>query len=157
MSLSPVMGTEVPETANGVLSSSENGPHSAVKCTNPARNRPPCPEEDSQDEDRTKAQTDNNREKLVSNSDQSDDEQSDADTEDVNLRTAGLSLNSESDTSVTEARHAAPAWDLAHREGPEGSTDGAEGEKEKQDEEEDEKKWRNQHMMERADEVHSVL
>lgn len=152
MSLSPVMGTEVPETANGVLSSSENGPHSAVKCTNPARNRPPCPEEDSQDEDRTKAQTDNNREKLVSNSDQSDDEQSDADTEDVNLRTAGLSLNSESDTSVTEARHAAPAWDLAHREGPEGSTDGAEGEKEKQDEEEDEKKWRNQHMMERADE-----
>ncbi|XP_053174206.1 BLOC-1 related complex subunit 6 [Scomber japonicus] len=51
MSLSPVIGTEVPETANGVVTpvSSENGPHVpvSVKC---AGGRVPCPGEASEDE-----------------------------------------------------------------------------------------------------------
>ncbi|KAM7404412.1 hypothetical protein PAMP_011757 [Pampus punctatissimus] len=51
MSLSPVIGTEVPETANGVVTpvSSENGPHVpvSVKC---GGSRVPCPGEASEDE-----------------------------------------------------------------------------------------------------------
>ncbi|XP_059189952.1 BLOC-1 related complex subunit 6 isoform X2 [Centropristis striata] len=50
MSLSPVIGTEVPETANGVVTpvSSENGPHVPVpvKC---GGSRVPCPGESSED------------------------------------------------------------------------------------------------------------
>ncbi|XP_070696414.1 BLOC-1-related complex subunit 6 [Pempheris klunzingeri] len=50
MSLSPVIGTEVPETANGVVTpvSSENGPHAPVlvKC---GGSRIPCPGEASED------------------------------------------------------------------------------------------------------------
>ncbi|XP_035513323.1 BLOC-1-related complex subunit 6 [Morone saxatilis] len=50
MSLSPVIGTEVPETANGVVTPvpSENGPHVPVpvKC---GGSRVPCPEEESED------------------------------------------------------------------------------------------------------------
>lgn len=50
MSLSPVIGTEVPETANGVVTpvSSENGPHVPVpvKC---GGSRVPCPGEASED------------------------------------------------------------------------------------------------------------
>ncbi|XP_042348455.1 BLOC-1 related complex subunit 6 [Plectropomus leopardus] len=58
MSLSPVIGTEVPETANGVVTpvSSENGPHVPV----PGKyggSRVPCPGEDS--EDRTLEYTEN--------------------------------------------------------------------------------------------------
>lgn len=51
MSLSPVIGTEVPETANGLVTpvSSENGPHVpvSVKC---GGSRVPCPGEASEDE-----------------------------------------------------------------------------------------------------------
>lgn len=51
MSLSPVIGTEVPETANGVVTpvASENGPHVpvSVKC---GGSRVPCPGEASEDE-----------------------------------------------------------------------------------------------------------
>lgn len=51
MSLSPVIGTEVPETANGVVTpvSSENGPHVpvSVKCMG---SRVPCPGEASEDQ-----------------------------------------------------------------------------------------------------------
>lgn len=52
MSLSPVIGTEVPETANGVVTpiSSENGPHIpvSVKC---GGSRVPCQGESSEDSD----------------------------------------------------------------------------------------------------------
>lgn len=52
MSLSPVIGTEVPETANGVVTPvpSENGPHVpvSVKC---GGSRVPCPGESSEDRD----------------------------------------------------------------------------------------------------------
>lgn len=58
MSLSPVIGTEVPETANGVVTpvSSENGPHApvSVKC---GGSRVPCPGEAS--EDRSLGHTEN--------------------------------------------------------------------------------------------------
>lgn len=50
MSLSPVIGTEVPETANGVVTpvSSENGPHGPVSVKY-GGSRVPCPGETSED------------------------------------------------------------------------------------------------------------
>lgn len=147
MSLSPVIGTEVPETANGVLSSAENGPHSTVKCASTALSRPACTEEDIR-------HTDNGN--LLSNNEQTvcDNEQSDGKSERapetvvLTQRTADLTLKS-NHPSVTEATETEePGGGGAER-----SSDGEEedeGEKEKQDEEEDEKKWRKQHTVERT-------
>ncbi|XP_055022179.1 BLOC-1 related complex subunit 6 isoform X1 [Boleophthalmus pectinirostris] len=157
MSLSPVIGTEVPETANGVLTSAENGPHSTVKSPGPALNKPTCPEERDTDEDIR--QTDNgavmsNNEQTVCNNELSGGKSGvDLQTADVTQRTASLTLNS----SVNEATDTAEPGGG----GPERCRDGAEeededeeeeeeGEKEKQDEEEDEKKWRNQHTSGRT-------
>lgn len=155
MSLSPVLGTEVPETANGVLSSAENRLHSTVKCTSTALRQPGCTEEDV-------IHTDNGD--LLSNSEQTvcHNEQSggksgeDPETADINQRTSELTLNSIY-TSVAEATDAAEPGGAALQGGPERSGDRVEeveeeeeeGEKEKQDEEEDEKKWRNQQTVER--------
>lgn len=164
MSLSPVIGTEVPETANGVLNSgsSENGPHCTVKpCTSPALNKSTCSEETTLEDNR--GHTDNDCEISVSRSEQTvcNDGQMerqsglDTETEDANQRTAALCLNSVSNTEAPDAAEhpgAAPPWDPAQREGPSRDSDGGEeeeGEKEKQDEEEDEKKLRSQHMSER--------
>ncbi|XP_040917761.1 BLOC-1 related complex subunit 6 [Toxotes jaculatrix] len=51
MSLSPVIGTEVPETANGVVIpvASENGPHVSVSVKCGGSSRTPCPGEASED------------------------------------------------------------------------------------------------------------
>ncbi|KAK2851144.1 hypothetical protein Q5P01_007420 [Channa striata] len=86
MSLSPVIGTEVPETANGVLTlTSENGPHITVKC---GGSRLPCPGESSQEE--SFGHTENH---VDSNNGAYSDE-GHFDTEmDINERTSVLSLH----------------------------------------------------------------
>ncbi|XP_055078907.1 BLOC-1 related complex subunit 6 isoform X2 [Periophthalmus magnuspinnatus] len=158
MSLSPVIGTEVPETANGVLTSAENGPHSSVKSPGPALNKPTCTEE--RDTDKDIRQTDNgtvvsNNEQTVFNNEQSGGNNGVAlQIADIIQRTAGLSVNTE---SVNEATDAAELGGATSQGGLERCSDGAEegeeeeeGEKEKQDEEEDEKKWRNQHTSGRT-------
>lgn len=146
MSLSPAIGTEVPETANGVLSSAENGPHSTVKCVSTVLSKPACTEEDLR-------QTDNGN--LLSNNEQTvcDNKQSDgksvADPETVVLtqRTADLTLKSNNKSVTEESEAAEPGG--GGNDGS-GEAEEEEGEKEKQDEEEDEKKWRNQHTVERT-------
>lgn len=150
MSLSPVIGTEVPETANGVLGSAENGPHSTVKCTSTALCKPTCSEEDIRHIDNGNLVS--NNEHTVCKNEQSDGKSGqDPETAELAQRTEDLTLNS-NNTSVSEATDAAEPGGAALRRGPETSCDGAEeeGEKEKQDEEEDEKKWRNQHTAERT-------
>ncbi|XP_072305472.1 BLOC-1-related complex subunit 6 isoform X1 [Eucyclogobius newberryi] len=150
MSLSPVIGTEVPETANGVLTSTENGPHSTAKSPSPAVNKPTCTEERETDEDLR--QTDNgslvsNKEQTVCNNELSGVKSGvDRHTADLTQRTAGLMLNSSVNADTAEPGGAAP------RGGQVRISDGAEeeGEKEKQDEEEDEKKWRNRHTTRRT-------
>lgn len=173
MSLSPVIGTDVPETANGVVTSvsAENGPHVpvVVKC---GGSRLPCPGEESEN---GPGQTENHMDvdHLVY------DGKGRLDAEmDINERTSSLSLyaTGDSDTHVTEEPPgAALPWDSALytqakdsalRGGPVDSdgqmetqteTDGQEeeeedGEKEKQDEEEDEKNWRKQNTAGRREE-----
>lgn len=145
MSLSPVIGTEVPETANGVLNSAENGPHSTVKCTSTTPSKPACTEEDIRHTDNGNLVS--NNEQTVCNNEQTDGKsREDPETVDITQRTAELTLNL-NNTSVTGATDAAEPGSAAVRGGPEMSSDGVEevdeqGEKEKQDEEEDEKKWR---------------
>ncbi|KAK7884617.1 hypothetical protein WMY93_027740 [Mugilogobius chulae] len=155
MSLSPVIGTEVPETANGVLTSAENGPHSTVKSPTPAVNKYTCTEEKQTQEDIR--QTDNgnlvsNIEQTVCNNEILDGSGSGVDlqTADITQRTADLTLNSR---RLNEASNAAEPGGAGPRGGTVMCTDGAEeeeGEKEKQDEEEDEKKWRNRHTKGRT-------
>ncbi|XP_053281073.1 BLOC-1 related complex subunit 6 isoform X2 [Pleuronectes platessa] len=94
MSLSPVIGTEVPETANGVVIPvvSENGPHVSVKC---GGSRAPCSGEGS--EDGSLGQTENtlNVENRVYDGD------GHLDTEKViNERTSSLSLHTDPSVST---------------------------------------------------------
>lgn len=160
MSLSPVIGTDVPETANGVVTSvsTENGPHIpvVVKC---GGSRLPCPGQESED---GPGQTDNHMDRLVYDV----KGRLDAET-DINERTSSLSLyaTGDSDTHVTEELPgAALPWDSAlftqakdsdRQTERQTETDGQEeedGEREKQDEEEDEKKWRKQNTAGRREE-----
>lgn len=148
MSLSPVIGTEVPETANGVLSSAEHGPHSTVKCASTALSKPASTEEDIRHRDNGNLLS--NNEQTVCNNEQSDGQSGeDPETADITQRTADLNLKS---NNTTEASDGAEPGGAGLRGGPEMNSDEAEeeGEKEKQDEEEDEKKWRNQHRAERT-------
>lgn len=147
MSLSPVIGTEVPETANGVLSSAENGPHSSVRCTSTALCKPTCSEEDIRHADNGNLVS--NNELTVCNNELSEGKT--GETADLTRRTEDLTLNL-NNTSVAEAIDGAESDGAVLRPGPEVSSDRAEeeGEKEKQDEEEDEKKWRNQRTAERT-------
>lgn len=89
MSLSPVIGTEVPETANGIVTpiASENGPHVPVlvKC---GESRLSCPGESS--EDGSPGHTENH----VDGGNSVYDDEGHLDTEmDINERTSALSIH----------------------------------------------------------------
>ncbi|XP_054637341.1 BLOC-1 related complex subunit 6 [Dunckerocampus dactyliophorus] len=168
MSLSPVVGTEVPETANGIatLPCSENGPHvPVVKCVGG--------KEDFPREDTYLRHTENRLggEKTVQDCHFLDTEMED------NVRTSSLSLYpshemalSTSEDSCTadysvgvrpgdSSRPAGLQQDLPsnhslYRSGRPVTTDfdsGEEEEKEKQDKEEDEKMWRTEVAGERKE------
>ncbi|XP_062248164.1 BLOC-1 related complex subunit 6 isoform X2 [Platichthys flesus] len=94
MSLSPVIGTEVPETANGVVIPvvSENGPHVSVKC---GGSRAPCSGEGSEDGSLGHTESTLNVENRVY------DGEDHLDTEKViNERTSSLSLHTDPSLST---------------------------------------------------------
>ncbi|KAK1898400.1 BLOC-1-related complex subunit 6 [Dissostichus eleginoides] len=157
MSLSPVIGTDMLETANGDVApiSSENGPHdpTSVKC---GGSRVPCPGEGSED-------TDNHVEvenKVYDG--KGDSEDSESGSKDTDIHEASNTEGPPGAALLWEPAQRAQRAERAHfkelppREGPatsdrqprETDTDSRDeeedGEKEKQDEEEDEKnekKW----------------
>ncbi|XP_024149142.1 BLOC-1-related complex subunit 6 [Oryzias melastigma] len=168
MSLSPVTGTEVPQTANGVATPFENGPHLSVKRGSSSLT--------GSDEASSLGNSENHVD--VGSKDPDGETLSDAET-DINGRTCNLSLSSpqtvdssftaenalhSKDTEILESSKTADEvlmWDSARRAeskhsnehgGPvgadrrqtppqraEGGADSQDGEREKQDEEDDEK------------------